>query len=103
MEFTFSLGYLGLALLTLGSIVVGILYYLIGDPQFNLEWVATAIGAFVGGFVASEFVISLTTWEPVFDGLALVPATIGGLVAGGLVAGAIRDLTREPVASSETR
>ena len=100
MEFTFALGYLGAAVLILGSIAVGILFYLIGDPQFSYEWVATAVGAFIGGFVASEFVIAFQGWEPVYEGVALIPALVGGLIVGGLVAGATQFLTREPLTAS---
>jgi hypothetical protein len=35
--------------------------------------------------VASEFIIGWQAFEPVFDGLALVPALIGGLVVGLIV------------------
>jgi hypothetical protein len=99
MEFTFALGYLGAGVLILGSIAMGILFYLFGEPQFRYEWVVTAVGAFVGAFVASEFVIAFQGWEPVYDGLALIPALVGGLVVGGAVAGATRLLTREPLAT----
>src|SRR5687767_8224157 len=100
MEFTFALGYLGAAVLAAGSIAIGLLYYWIGDPQFSLEWVATAIGAFVGGFIASEFIVGFQTFQPVYDGLALIPAFIGGVVVGGVVAGVTRFLTRDLVASA---
>jgi hypothetical protein len=43
--------------------------------------------------IASEFIISLRTFEPVWDGLALVPALIGGLVVGLVVEVATRYMT----------
>jgi len=100
MEFTFALGYLGAAILVLASVLIGILFYVIGDPQFNYEWLVTAVGAFIGGFVASEFVIAFQGWEPVYEGVALIPAVAGGLIVGGAVAGVTRFLTREPLTAS---
>jgi uncharacterized membrane protein YeaQ/YmgE (transglycosylase-associated protein family) len=102
MEFTLELGYLGAALLALGSIVIGVLFYVIGDPQFSYEWIVTAIGAFVGALVASEFFIDLKGWDPVYEGVALVPALVGALIGGGVVAGVTRFLTRNPL-STESR
>jgi hypothetical protein len=100
MEFTFALGYLGAAVLVVGSIAIGVLYYLIGSPGFGYEWVATAIGAFVGALVVSEFIIGLESFEPVYDGLALIPALAGGLIVGGVVAAVTRFLTRDTLAAS---
>jgi hypothetical protein len=46
-----------------------------------------------GALVASEFIVAWRTVEPVFDGLALVPALLGGLLLGIVVAVAMRRLT----------
>ena len=35
--------------------------------------------------MASEFIVSMRTVEPVWDGLALAPALIGGLAVGVVV------------------
>jgi hypothetical protein len=43
--------------------------------------------------VASEFIVAWRTFEPVWDGLALVPALLGGLVVGIIVEVATRRLT----------
>jgi len=99
MEFTFALGYLGLAVLIVGSIVIGVAIYMVGSPHLSYEWVATAIGAFIGGFIASEFVIAFQAFEPVYDGLALIPALVGGLLVGGLTAAVARFVTRQPLAT----
>ena len=99
MELTFELGYLGLVVLALGSIAIGVAFYVFGDPHFNYEWLVTAIAAFVGGFVASEFVTAFQGYEPVWDGLALVPALIGGVIVGGVAAGVTRYLTRSQMSA----
>ena len=103
MEFTVAIEFLGLVMLALVSLVIGIIFYAFGDPQFEFEWLVSATAAFVGGFVASEFVIAFTAWEPVFDGLALIPALVGVFVVGGLAAGVTRFLTGEPLATTGTR
>ena len=94
MEFTFELGYLALVALVLGSIAIGVAFYVLGDPQFNYEWLVTAIAAFIGGFAVSEFVTAFRDYEPVWDGLAVIPALIGGVIVGGVAAGVTRYLTR---------
>jgi len=99
MELTFELGYLGLLVLALGSIAIGVAFYVFGDPEFNYEWLVTAIAAFVGGFVTSEFVIGLRGYEPVWDGLAIVPALIGGVIVGAVAAGVVRLLTRSQMSA----
>ena len=95
MEFTIALGLGGWLALIVGAIVIGVVAQYIGDAHFGYEWVLTAIGAFIGGLVLSEFFVDLRSFEPVWDGLALIPAAIGGVVLGGVVAGVTRYLTRE--------
>jgi uncharacterized membrane protein YeaQ/YmgE (transglycosylase-associated protein family) len=82
MDFAISLGYGGWALLILGAAVFGVIAQLVGQPRTGYEWLGDAIAAFVGGLVASEFIVSWRTFEPTWDGLALVPALVGGLVVG---------------------
>jgi hypothetical protein len=90
MEFAFEIGPWALVGLITGSVAIGVVFQLIGEASFGYEWVLTALGAGVGAFVASEFAVGLRNWQPVFDGLALGPAVIAGLVVGGLVVGATR-------------
>lgn len=84
MEFTFDLGILGWAALIVGALVVGVAGQLIGQAETGFEWLITTVGAFIGGFVASEFVIAWRAIDPVWEGLALIPA-IGGLLVAGIV------------------
>ncbi len=94
MEFTITMTYLGWLLLVGGAVVIGIVYQLIGqaiaEVTMPYEWVVTAIVAFLGGLVCGQFVTAWLTIEPVWEGLALLPALIGGLVAGGVAAIAVR-------------
>ncbi|HSG84725.1 MAG TPA: hypothetical protein VLA23_00180 [Candidatus Limnocylindrales bacterium] len=94
MEFTITMSAAGWLLLGGGALVIGIAYQLIGqvvaEVTMPYEWVVTAIVAFLGGLVAGQFVTAWLTIEPVWEGLALLPAAIGGLVAGGVAAIAVR-------------
>lgn len=93
MEFTVSMGLWALIVLIAGAVAVGAVYQVIGEAHYRYEWLVTAIGAGIGAFVASEFIVGFRDWEPVFDGLALVPALIAGLIVGGVVAASTRYLT----------
>jgi hypothetical protein len=95
MEFTFEMGLLGALVLVVGGLVIGGVGYFIGEPSTGYEWLVAAIAAIAGGFVLSEFIVGFQTWEPVFDGLALIPATFGGLVSGAVVAFGSRLLSGE--------
>ena len=87
MDLGISIGIGGWIVLVAGALVVGVVAQLIGDTETNYEWVVTAIAAFLGALVASELVVVWRGFEPVYDGLALVPA-----VAGGLAVGIVADL-----------
>lgn len=93
MEFSIALGLAGWLVLIVGAAVFGIVAQLIGDARNNYEWVVDGVAAGVGALVASEFIVAWQATGPVFDGLAIVPALVGGLVVGLLVAVTTRFLT----------
>jgi uncharacterized membrane protein YeaQ/YmgE (transglycosylase-associated protein family) len=93
MEFVVTLGLGGWALLIVGALVFGVIAQFIGETRTGYEWLVDAIGFGIGALVASEFVVAWQTFEPVWDGLAIVPALFGGLVVGVLVEIATRYLT----------
>jgi vancomycin permeability regulator SanA len=93
MEFAFNLGFGGWLVLVVGALVFGGLVQFLGQPRASFEWVATAIGAAIGAVVASEFIVGWQAFQPVWEGLALVPALVGGLVVGTAVEVATRSLT----------
>jgi uncharacterized membrane protein YeaQ/YmgE (transglycosylase-associated protein family) len=82
MELTIQIGLGGWALLIAASLIFGVIAQLVGETESGFEWLGDAIGFFVGAIIASEFITAWSTFEPVWDGLALVPALIGGLVVG---------------------
>lgn len=93
MEFAITLGFGGWILLIVGAVVFGAAGQFIGESRTGFEWLVVAIAAGIGALVASEFIVAWQTFQPVWDGLALVPALIGGLVVGGVVEVATRYMT----------
>jgi uncharacterized membrane protein YeaQ/YmgE (transglycosylase-associated protein family) len=93
MELTIALGLFGWAALIVGALVFGGIAQMVGETRTGFEWLVDAIAAGFGALVASEFIVGWRTFEPVADGLALVPALIGGLVLGLAVEVATRYLT----------
>lgn len=93
MELAIALGFGGVIVLVLGALVFGAVAQLLGETRTGFEWLVDAIGAGIGALVASEFIVAWRTTEPVFDGLALVPALIGGLVVGLVIELATRYMT----------
>lgn len=93
MELAIALGLGGAIALILGALVFGVVAQFLGETRTGFEWLVDAIGFGIGAFVASEFIVAWRTTEPVWDGLAIVPALIGGLVVGIVVELATRYMT----------
>lgn len=93
MEFSIALGLLGWLALVVGALLFGVIAQFVGETRTGFEWLVDGVGAGVGALAASEFFVAWRTFEPVWDGLALVPAVIGGLVVGLIVEVATRYLT----------
>jgi hypothetical protein len=85
-DFNISLGIGGWALVIGAALLFGIVLQFIGEVRFPYEWVVTAIAALMGAVVVSEFFVDLRGFAPVWDGLAIVPAAIGGVIVGVVVA-----------------
>jgi uncharacterized membrane protein YeaQ/YmgE (transglycosylase-associated protein family) len=85
MDLAITLGLGGWIALIVGALVFGVIVQLTTDAPTGFEWIVDAIAAFLGALVASELVVAWRTVEPVWDGLALVPAVLGGLVVGVVV------------------
>src|SRR6185369_4424380 len=93
MEFAIGIGLGGWLVLIVGSLVFGAGAQMIGQPRAGFEWLGDAIAVAVGALVASEFIVAWRTFEPTWDGLALVPALLGGVVVGLIVELATRYMT----------
>lgn len=85
MELAITIGLGGWLLLVAAAVVFGVVAQLIGEVRTGYEWFVDAIGFGLGALIASEFIVAFQTIEPVWDGLALVPALVGGLVLGVIV------------------
>lgn len=85
MDFGISLELGGWVLVIVAAVVFGAIAQFVGETRTGFEWLVDAIGFGIGAVVASEFVTSWRTFEPVWAGLAIVPALIGGLVLGLVV------------------
>jgi uncharacterized membrane protein YeaQ/YmgE (transglycosylase-associated protein family) len=93
MELALSLGVGGWILIIIAALVFGVAAQFVGSSKSDYEWIADAVAFAIGAVVASEFIVASTTFEPVLDGLAIVPALVGGLVVGIVVAVAARFMT----------
>jgi uncharacterized membrane protein YeaQ/YmgE (transglycosylase-associated protein family) len=85
MELAIALGWGGWVVVLVAALVFGVVAQIIGETRTGYEWLVDAIAFAIGAVVASEFVIGWRAIEPVWDGLALLPAAIGGLVLGLIV------------------
>jgi uncharacterized membrane protein YeaQ/YmgE (transglycosylase-associated protein family) len=93
VELAITLGLGGWILLILGAVVFGVVAQFIGETKTGFEWLVDSIAAGLGAIIASEFIVGLQAYGPVWDGLALVPALVGGLVLGGIVELVTRNAT----------
>ena len=93
MELVITLGLAGWAILIVGSLIFGVIAQFVGETRTGYEWLVDAIAAAIGALVASEFIVAWQAFGPVVDGLALVPALVGGLVVGLAVEIATRYVT----------
>jgi uncharacterized membrane protein YeaQ/YmgE (transglycosylase-associated protein family) len=74
---------LGWAVLIVGGLVIGVAAQWLLKSDWPYRWVITAIAAVIGAWISSEVIF--TTWTPVFEGITVWPAVIGGLVVGIVV------------------
>jgi uncharacterized membrane protein YeaQ/YmgE (transglycosylase-associated protein family) len=85
MDLTITLGYGALILIAVAAVAFGVVAQYIGEAGTGFEWLVDAIAFGIGAVVASEFIVDLRAIEPVWDGLALAPAVVGGVILGVLV------------------
>jgi hypothetical protein len=85
VDLAITLGLGGWILLIVGAVVFGVAAQFIGEVRTGFEWVVDAIAFGLGALIGSEFIIATQAYGPVWDGLALVPALVGGLIVGVIV------------------
>lgn len=82
MDLNINMALGGWVLVVIGALVIGIVAQFIGETRTGFQWLVVGICAGIGAVVTSEFIVDWRTFEPVWEGLALVPALVGGLVVG---------------------
>jgi hypothetical protein len=102
VELTFTLGLGGWILLIFGALVFGGAAQVIGEARTGAEWLVDAIAFGIGALIGSEFIVATQAYGPVWDGLALVPALVGGLIVGVIVELATRYITHGTYAHHPT-
>jgi uncharacterized membrane protein YeaQ/YmgE (transglycosylase-associated protein family) len=85
MEFAIDFTLLGWAAVVVAALAFGLIAQLVGDARIGVEWLADAVAFAVGAVVASELIVALQTVGPVWEGVALLPALIGGLAVGVII------------------
>jgi uncharacterized membrane protein YeaQ/YmgE (transglycosylase-associated protein family) len=85
VELAITLGLGGWILLIGASLVFGAIAQFVGETRTGWEGVLDAFAFGVGALIGSEFIVAMQTYGPVWDGLALVPALVGGLIVGLIV------------------
>jgi hypothetical protein len=85
MDLNFDITILGVAVLAIAAgLFALVLAFLWTDSPSVSGWLLTGVGAFVGAFVASEY-LGADAVGPVWEGVAWVPALIAGAIVGGAV------------------
>lgn len=72
-------------LLVLGAMGFAMLLQYVGEVVVRYEWSLTALGALVGGWTGSELLPGSMALGIEWDGMAVLPAIVGGLLVGGIV------------------
>jgi uncharacterized membrane protein YeaQ/YmgE (transglycosylase-associated protein family) len=90
MDLSISLGLLGWGVVIVGALAFGVAAQFVGQTRTGYEWLIDAVAVVAGALIASEFIVGWRGFEPVFEGLALIPALAGGLVLGVIVEVATR-------------
>ena len=95
----YDLGLQGLGILVGMALVFGVLAHL-SAARVSTRWIGVigAVGFFVGGLVASEWVYAWATvddLQPLIDGLFLDEAMLGGIVVGLVTVAVTWLLTRQ--------
>ena len=85
MELAITLGLGGWILLIGASLVFGAIAQFVGDTRTGWEGVVDAFAFGIGALIGSEFIVATQAYGPMWDGLALVPALVGGLIVGLIV------------------
>lgn len=82
--------WLGLSALVIGAVVLGLVGQFFGSVRTRFEWVPDAIAAFLGAYIGSELLGSVSTNGPEWEGVFIGPALIGAVVLSVIVDAVVR-------------
>lgn len=82
--------WLGMAAIAVMALVLGFIGQYLGDVRTRFEWLPDAVAAFLGGFIASESLGSVSTWGPEWEGVFIAPALIGAILVTLVVDAVVR-------------
>ena len=85
MQFAIEMGPGAIVLVLLAAVLFGLVAQLVDNGQTMFGWMVDSFAFAIGAIVASEMITALRTVEPVWDGLAMLPAVFGGFVVGVVV------------------
>jgi hypothetical protein len=81
MDLTYDITPIGIVALATLSVIYGLALAFIGDVRIGYEWLITAVAAFIAAFIASEY-LAMQSFEPLWEGIAVVPAIVAGVLVG---------------------
>jgi uncharacterized membrane protein YeaQ/YmgE (transglycosylase-associated protein family) len=85
LGFQIGITWLGVTALVFGALILGLIGQFLGEVRTRYEWLADAVAAFLGAFVASESLGTFSTQGPEWEGIFIGPALIGAVVLTFLV------------------
>ena len=80
----------GMTLLVGMAVVIGLAGQWFGSVRISLEWLPDAVAAFIGGFIGSEGLGTLSASGPEWEGVFIVPALLGAVVLALIVDAIVR-------------
>ena len=104
MDLSFDTTLLGAVVLVVGAALFALLMARVGEdpaPYGAVGVLVTGVATFLGAFIASEY-LGLHAIEPVWEGVALLPALMGGVLAGGAAELVARTIHSETSAHGPT-
>lgn len=77
---------LGYVILIVGAVLIGLAAHYLVMQHVGFGWALPAVGAAIGGFVASEYTLGgLGAWGTQVAGMYIFPALIGALLLAAIV------------------
>lgn len=80
------MGFTAWIVLLVGAVVLGLivqtLAQVMGVAKSSYEWLVTAVGAAIGGWVGTAGLGPWSAWGPTLDGMYILPALFAAIIVG---------------------